>query len=651
MRKESFCKKSFLIIVLLGFISSSVFASQVFEATYKEDFESAPEFGLPTGWTEYNETDDVDGSYVAGETTNLGKSSELKGWTVLSIEKLKLIDNDRLSNPAVVSGKCVYAESDKRNGIQRQYLYTPVFDLRKLANVQMQFDSNYEQNQDNIDFAEYTLQGNLPNGDAKKIWLPIFYWMKDTEITDAAEDIQTLMDTNTLDDNGADAYSMYIGADIASISLKDNIQGRGDDDSVTNKKSESFALPKAAGQQYVQVRFFQGGGGSWYWGIDNFAIGSIIESVATAPDKPTLSLSAAKLTLKDDVKIVSSGYVSKNGTAMKSCVWEIASDSAFANILLTKTTVDSTITSIAAPIYFVQFDSAPIYARIKYTDANNLASEYSNTVEITISAGTTMKAVFTEGFESIEEWTTPTGWQCVDFSTAEGQLPTVWNVYTWDTLAAVGDSPAKYTSVRDIVAGDKSCLSNSDMGGGGTQESHLFSPKINLSAYKNVWLTFNSNYVQNQDNIGVLEYSIDGGNISEDGKVTGTFLPIAYMLDVGSIKTDAAGNIDAVATFADSNIAGGARRATDEADRSYGSYVLAMLTTPVAELSPYISPRINDNVTESKRYEKYRLPKADNQANVRIRWMNMGTDSWFWGIDNVQVWGEAGTDINDWSLF
>ena len=55
-------------------------------------------------------------------------------------------------------------------------------------------------------------------------------------------------------------------------------------------------------------------------------------------------------------------------------------------------------------------------------------------------------------------------------------------------------------------------------------------------------------------------------------------------------------------------------------------------------LAPYISGRIDDNSTESKRVEIHRLPLADNQAKVQLRFAHAGTGSWYFGIDNVGLY-------------
>ena len=239
---------------------------------YSEDFESTAEFSLPSGWTQVNETTPLDGSFVNGDTTDLADSQELEGWTVLNSEQLSILGDNRLSVPEVVSGKSVYAESDHRSGMQIQYLYTPVFDFSGWLMPSLEFDSNYTQNQDNLAFAEYTLQGNLPNDDPNKVWLPLFYWADSPEVDAANGDARAFFESNNLDDSSDYPYINYIGAYPELVDFSTQIEGRINDDQTGSKKRESFDLPMATDQSAVQIRFFQGGGGSWYWGIDNFAL-------------------------------------------------------------------------------------------------------------------------------------------------------------------------------------------------------------------------------------------------------------------------------------------------------------------------------------------------------------------------------------------
>ena len=108
-----------------------------------------------------------------------------------------------------------------------------------------------------------------------------------------------------------------------------------------------------------------------------------------------------------------------------------------------------------------------------------------------------------------------------------------------------------------------------------------------------------------------------------------SWLPVVYMLDdqagaADIIRTN--GVIDVTATFG-----------TPRADQAFGLAYSNFIGAPVSDaLRPYITGRINDDQVESKRFEVFRLPAADNQSSVRFRLVQAGTASWYWGIDN---WG------------
>ena len=86
----------------------------------------------------------------------------------------------------------------------------------------------------------------------------------------------------------------------------------------------------------------------------------------------------------------------------------------------------------------------------------------------------------------------------------------------------------------------------------------------------------------------------------------------------------------------------------DGTDQPYNYWVFAR---PLADLGPYFYLGVDDDDKDGKQYPTYRLSAADNQTDVVIRWVNMGTDSWFWGIDNVIIWGDNSVDVTEWSLF
>jgi hypothetical protein len=66
----------------------------------------------------------------------------------------------------------------------------------------------------------------------------------------------------------------------------------------------------------------------------------------------------------------------------------------------------------------------------------------------------------------------------------------------------------------------------------------------------------------------------------------------------------------------------------------YGAFI-GVASNQWANLGPYFSARLNDSPSDSKRVEIFRLPAADNQAKVRLRFAHAGTDSWYFGLDDI----------------
>lgn len=150
----------------------------------------------------------------------------------------------------------------------------------------------------------------------------------------------------------------------------------------------------------------------------------------------------------------------------------------------------------------------------------------------------------------------------------------------------------------------------------GSQVQVLFTSDYDFSGKTNIYVSYYSTYEQNQDNIAAVEYSVDGGK---------SWLPIIYMLDGPDIIKDSNGRIDAVATLE-----------TARGDHAHGLAYGAFIGAPIStNLAPFINERINDDPIESKRVELFRLPQADNQPSVRLRFMQAGTASWYFGIDNL----------------
>jgi len=169
----------------------------------------------------------------------------------------------------------------------------------------------------------------------------------------------------------------------------------------------------------------------------------------------------------------------------------------------------------------------------------------------------------------------------------------------------------------------------------GAQVLYLFTSGFNLSGRRGVHLGFKSIWEQNEDSMAAIEYSVDGGI---------TWLPVAYYLDTPDIVMAAGGgSVDAVATLnrRHDDVARYLDESGVEVGGSYGSFIAASVSSA---LGPHIYGRINDDPIESKRIEFFPLPQADNQPDVRFRFVHAGTDSWYFGIDDLGLYSvDSGT--------
>lgn len=165
------------------------------------------------------------------------------------------------------------------------------------------------------------------------------------------------------------------------------------------------------------------------------------------------------------------------------------------------------------------------------------------------------------------------------------------------------------------------------------QIQYLYTKPYDLTGKSGIVIAFDSAYEQNQDSMAALEYTLDGTN----------YYPILYWVqgDADSqappdIIRDGLGNIDVVKTMTTSY--GDVAKYTDPiSNQLVGGYYGFFIKAPITQaLAPYIEGRYNDDGNESKRIELYRVPLADNQKNVVFRFVQSGTSSWYWAIDN---WG------------
>ena len=249
-----------------------------------------------------------------------------------------------------------------------------------------------------------------------------------------------------------------------------------------------------------------------------------------------------------------------------------------------------------------------------------------------------------ENFDGVAETTLPAGWVVtnkttvdhVGFNLADPESDSYldWVVISTNTLfTAKGADPlivppiAVNGALLTAMANNQLAYAESDSRSG-NQVQDLFSPDFDCTGKTNVYLSFHSIYQQNQDSLGAVEYSTDQG---------ATWQPALYMLQccidgqdaVADIHRFPDGTIDAVTTL-QTFVDGGAAWGTN-----YGFFIGAPITQALA---PFISPRVNDDNRESIRVEVLRLAGADGQPKVRLRFLQTGTASWWFAIDNVGLY-------------
>jgi hypothetical protein len=226
------------------------------------------------------------------------------------------------------------------------------------------------------------------------------------------------------------------------------------------------------------------------------------------------------------------------------------------------------------------------------------------------------------------------GWTVVNSARFNDPLLT-YNSHTPETdyRRVLSTNPANVVNgaIVEQLAQDKIAFGDSGYRDGGNQVMYLFTKDFDLTGRNNVFLVFNSIWEQNQDSIGAVEYSVDEG---------ATWLPLAYYLDGPDVVRDGGGAVDPVATFGTTrgDIAVYTDPGTQELRGGYYGAFIGVDSNRWSTLAPFISPRVDDNPVESKRVEIFRLPVADNQAKVRLRFAHAGTDSWYFGLDNVGLY-------------
>jgi hypothetical protein len=270
------------------------------------------------------------------------------------------------------------------------------------------------------------------------------------------------------------------------------------------------------------------------------------------------------------------------------------------------------VVNLPAPFYLETFDSLVENA------TNGVALPAGWTVQNQTSPGTAGYDLANRNSDSYKDWILISSNRFSGWDANRTALPTII---------------LNGTKVTSLCSGNLLWSeSDSRCGGCNGQFSDLFTAPINCTGRTNVFVSWNSIYMQNQDNMDFMEYSIDGG---------ANWLPVMYMFDDDpSQPADLIllpnGTVDVYTSFAriDVNRNWSPLCCTAVAT-NYGSYIYA--PTNIIKPTDCVG-RFNDSNLDGKRIEVVRLPKADGQPSVKFRLNANGTSSWFWGIDNFGLY-------------
>ena len=645
------------------------------EAIYFENFDSVEEFEMPDGWEGVNLSQEINAELEPDDFT----SAYYEGWVNVAMTRWSNSGSaaQKATQPAppifvngtrqVLTGNALVADSASRNGHFLTFVYTKDFDLSNHKDVHLGFYSHYAQNQDSSGSVEYSI-------DEGETWLPIVYMLDQADIVRDDEgnvdavttleqehaDIAIGYDPDTFEEVGG-YYGAYIGAEI-SEALAPYISGRIDDNQTESKRYELFRLPEADGEKTVRFRLAKSGTYSWYWGIDNFGLYSIAPS--SMPEVVEASPAAGS---QDANPMPLLTFVIKNGEAKldPASVKLEFNGTAVEGITVTEIKIGAEdghqvtyqITDLLEPLSQNSF-------KLTYTEdsGENRMGTYEGSFTVAEFTKRSLPAPLAfESFDDLEEFALPEGWSTTSYVNEADTIvwdedPDDWTSMTysgwanvsldrwktgpyWNEKSQAANPPVFINGKAQFPSGNflsaDSALRNANF------VTVIETKDFDLSEATDVHLGFYSHYTQNQDNSASVEYSIDGGD---------TWLPVLYMLDQADIVTGDDGPVDAEATlnaahgdvalvnnilFQDDDEIWDMEPLEEALGGSYGAFIGAEID---ASLAPYISGRVDDNHAESRRFELHRLPRADNQAKVRIRFAMNGTWSWYWAVDNFGLY-------------
>ncbi|HWD18422.1 MAG TPA: immunoglobulin domain-containing protein [Verrucomicrobiae bacterium] len=293
--------------------------------------------------------------------------------------------------------------------------------------------------------------------------------------------------------------------------------------------------------------------------------------------------------------------------------------------------------------------------QVIWTDNGSPATTKTNSYAFTVLPYVNVNTgapLYAENFDEVAEGSLPAGWSVSnatdsdvpgqDINNFHSDTYLDWVVISRSTLAnlfnvnpggadyttATNVAPNQYVNgqlVTNLISGNFAFAASTDRFG--NQVQHLTTSDYDLSGQANVYLSFHSIYAQNQNSLGAVEYSVDGGS---------SWLPAMYFIDTPEIALDSRGNIDASNTFA-------AVYPGVPPPGNYGAFI-SLAQDQWASAASFLNARTDDDTVGSARVEFVRLAGADNKATVRFRFTQAGADSYYFGIDDFALYGIATVD-------
>jgi hypothetical protein len=262
-----------------------------------------------------------------------------------------------------------------------------------------------------------------------------------------------------------------------------------------------------------------------------------------------------------------------------------------------------------------------------------------------------------ENFDTAPEGQLPPGWTAqherIDappLVSAEGRLDLSesnvyenWTTIAWDRVIAApaaGSQPFYRTrllnrgvqervnelSPPQLLDGRFLFAVSAERKASGVQR--LLTPSFDCSGRSGVHVLFHSSMEQAGDMLTALEYTVDGGK---------TWLPVNYRLNSPLVVLDAAGKLDASATFTKPKSVAPLFIDADGRPRgsTYGDFIGAVVNRT---LDTYVQGMRQNFTAEGKRIEVYRLDAADGQPRVQLRFLQAARFGWYWGVDNLGLY-------------